>query len=1105
MPNDTKQQPFDTKQQPFIGRVDAGMDSKVILVQHLENLYNNPSQASEQGTGTVQPWHTSRSICGLLPLSHCQRYVSRGAVELELRNLILGENQPVIAGIGGMGGTGKTELARHLAQEYLERRPGCVVWITVSENSPRQVEESIARQLGCTFTHDDTSSERKLSLRAALERAAPLVIFDDVRSKFLPEFEQCLPPCPPCSLLVTSRCRDIPALPPGAMRPLDCMTREEALDLLRGVPGLSEHLAKEPAAALDLCAQCVCHPLALTLAARRLLCRLNDSSTPIAAFVECLKKRLVELRLNSSSDQSSVEANLELSYADLDTLDQRYFRSLSVFDHTGFGLSAAAALWGTSQSEARDVLERFQNLSLVLNASVPGRFRLHDLLLELATLHAGKAGELDAWQRLHCKYLVDAFEAHPAVDFDSASELFHELSNLSRAAAWASDAGEPVLLALLATKAKEWLSITYVAWEQWETWLQKALDLGVQSPRLKAEVLGALGSVQWWLNKSERAEESHFKAFEIFRQLRVLSNEAVELESLGSLQEEKDDLPAAEKSYTEALGLARDAELPLMRAKLLLKIGTIQQTLGAKEEAKNSFLESLSVYDVMKFPLGEATVREALGDFYKGDAPDLAEQHYMKALAIFQESQAHQPAGHAACALGDLQRDGGHLDLAERSYLQARDHYRLAASGLSKVNPNVLQDLRLVAKELGSTDCIPCQRCFLMYRDVIVPFSLATMLQRLGEVQHRRKEFESAAETLMESARYRMAIAEFKLDRGYSPALLSPSLGDSRFPVIAEVHGRVPSEGDVYRLRGCMYLELKDYSSALEDFNHSLGLVPEVGEGYGLRGVTRYRMNDYVAAVQDFSEAIRRQATCEYYVARGRAYFDMKDYSAALRDFNKAVDDEPEEGDNYCLRGQTYCAMRDYPSALHDLAEAIRLQPDDGDNYRLRGIIHSEAGNYTAAVEDLTHAIQCQPDNDDNYTWRGRLYRDMKDYGAAERDFTQAMQRRPDAAYNYFFRGIVRLELENYTGAIEDFTLATQYQSDCADGYYFMRGCTYLRMKDYRAALEDFTQAIQRKPNSGNYYRWRGIAHSRMSNYLAAIRDFMTYCFSVFPRPHRHA
>jgi hypothetical protein len=184
-------------------------------------------------------------------------------------------------------------------------------------------------------------------------------------------------------VLVTSR-RHLSALEEAAVISLDTLPASEAAGLLvrlAGRPGLGP---ADPgvAAIIELCGFL---PLAIGMVARQLRHHPAWTAAGRAAELAAAARR-VELM---ATENLSVAAAFDLSYADLTGDQRRLFRRLGLHPGAEADGYAAAALDGTDLAAARRGLEALYDQYL-LTEPAPGRYRMHDLIREHARALAGR-------------------------------------------------------------------------------------------------------------------------------------------------------------------------------------------------------------------------------------------------------------------------------------------------------------------------------------------------------------------------------------------------------------------------------------------------------------------------------------------------------------------------------------------------------------------------------------------------------------------------------------------------------------------------------------------------------------------------------------------
>ncbi|MET7639896.1 tetratricopeptide repeat protein [Streptomyces sp. NPDC005438] len=314
--------------------------------------------------------------------------------------------------ITGMPGSGKSAVALDAAHRLRTRFPDGQLLVHLHGHTPGWAPKSATQalhELLRPLLPDDTPLPEDLDAlvsrwRALAQHRGLLVVLDDAVD--LHQVAPLLPGEGPTRVLVTSRYRmtGLPGVPTLA---LDVLPREGSVALLRHV--LGEERAPDEADADTLARLCADLPLALILAARRLLSRPAWSAVDLVRRLSGTHRRLPEIR----AQHDAVTQAFEVSYLALSETQRLVFRRLGLHLGPEFGAEATAALCGLSPQETEHVLEELLACCLLLEHA-PHRYRVHDLLREYATTLAeadGTSENRQAHNRLLLYYLRTADRA----------------------------------------------------------------------------------------------------------------------------------------------------------------------------------------------------------------------------------------------------------------------------------------------------------------------------------------------------------------------------------------------------------------------------------------------------------------------------------------------------------------------------------------------------------------------------------------------------------------------------------------------------------------------------------------------------------------------
>ncbi|GLZ42859.1 AfsR/SARP family transcriptional regulator [Actinokineospora sp. NBRC 105648] len=361
-----------------------------------------------------------------------------------LRELAVGGRSAaaVVCSIEGMAGVGKTRLAVHAAHQLADAFPGVRLWVDLrgfdQHHDPVDPAVVLAGFLAALGVPDHGVPAEPRS-RAALYRhllagERALVLLDNAATE--DQVRPLLPATPGSLVLITGR-RSLAGLDGAHALPLDVLPPAEAVDLIATVAGRGR-VAADPVAAARLAELCGYLPVAVALAARRLLVRPQWTVWDLADRLADADRRLARL----STGTRDLHTLFDLSYRALSPAHRRLFRLLGLHPDPDFGADSAAALGELTPDTAEAQLESLVDEHL-LRQAVPGRYHFNSLVRAYARHRARTdetaPGRRDSVARLLTWY-VDAAAA-TRVAFGQTQRLSPALSTRGHPARPGDDAG----------------------------------------------------------------------------------------------------------------------------------------------------------------------------------------------------------------------------------------------------------------------------------------------------------------------------------------------------------------------------------------------------------------------------------------------------------------------------------------------------------------------------------------------------------------------------------------------------------------------------------------------------------------------------------------
>jgi tetratricopeptide (TPR) repeat protein len=577
----------------------------------------------------------------------------------------------VISGLHGMGGVGKTELAKNVARQLKDRFPDAQIAYDLrgasdSPDAKPATPIEALQHIIFSFNRDEKNLPEELSklvglCHSCLDKKKVLVLMDNARDAAqVGPVADALPAG--CGLLVTSRNRFTLA----GMQPvdIDTMSPDEARQLLL------EICSRIGSDADALAEQCGRLPLALRLAASALLVHeyINDLGDE--------KNRLA--KLDRYKDQTSVplgvEASLEISYRLLADDLQRRWRALGVFPGS-FDAEAASAVWEVEKSDAETSLENLHAASMVLWDAQTGRYRLHDLARVFAR---GKRTdeERDADAQRHAEHYLAMLGFSDKIFLEGGEKMKQGLALFDR----------------------EWENIE-AGWE----WAKSRMETDDSAARLCSDYPDAgvycLGLRQHPKDRVVWLEV----ALEAARKLEDRQAEGAHLGNLGNAYSDLGEVRKAIEFYEQHLAIAREIGDRRGEGADLGNLGSAYYRLGEVRKAIGFYEQYLAIAREIGDRRGEGADLGNLGIAYA----DLGEvrkaiEYYEQRLDIAREIGDRQGEGNALGNLGNAYSNLGEVRKAIEFYEQALEIAREIGDLLGE--GNVLHNLADELSEIGRLD-----------------------------------------------------------------------------------------------------------------------------------------------------------------------------------------------------------------------------------------------------------------------------------------------------------------------------------------------------------------------------------------------------------------
>lgn len=668
---------------------------------------------------------------------------------------------PVVVAIDGLAGVGKSALAVAAARASMDGFPDGQLYVDLQGASPGlrplppvEVLGRFLRTLGVRPSAvPDEEAEAAAMFRSMVAQRRILVVLDDAAS--VAQVRPLLPAGPGCAAVVTSR--DVLLGLSEAVRvPLGVLTGSDAITLLGRLVG-PERVAEDPGAALRIATLCGHLPLALRVAAARLVARPGLPLAALADRLEVAQHRLDELAVADLAVRSS----LDLTYRGLGAATRSAFSRLGLLRLRDFPSWALAALLDVPLTQAERLLDDLVAASLVEPAG-GSRYRLHDLVRLYAQEQAAEEpghARTAALRRLVGAALALAERADARLSADFLGVSRHRLARWSlpqaeldrltaEPMAWFErehaflvavvddglDLGVTDLAGCLAASLTTFFQISN-RFEDWRRVQSRALAAAERAGDRRTALklhrgLGELDTIQ------DRYADAiaHFEAARATSTARDPEYEAAVAAGLGYLHRLRGEYEAALRDFGRARQLAARIDNLNGLVYATSGIGVVHLERGRLTEAAEHFAECLRLSRQAGYLPGEAQALRCLGHVARaGREYEVAAARLQAAKEISERLGDRLGAAHAGCWLGEMWvRQGRHAE-ARRLLARCLWTYRDFANAWGEAGTLWVLAVAQLAVGRPRPAYRRAEQAVAVWRRIGSPYWLATGLETLAE------------------------------------------------------------------------------------------------------------------------------------------------------------------------------------------------------------------------------------------------------------------------------------------------------------------------------------------------------------------------------------
>jgi len=857
---------------------------------------------------------------------------------------------PVITGVVGEEGVGKTELARVVAHRVAGAYRDGVLWADCSQQELANVADLWAAAYGVQLAGTQFDG-KAAAWRSLIKDKEALLVLDNVQPG--QEIGALFPPPSRSMVLITTPDAHHAALRAVDPVQVDQFSDDEAMELARWVLG-EKVLGAQRGDAERFFESVGTLPLAVSIG----LHIARDRGWSLAELGQEVERARAIRALGESGARESVGVLVQTAWDSLPSDLQRAFAVLAVFNRgPSFDTAAVAAVLDCDEPEARGLLDRLADGSLLTGVG-ENRWALHPLLRE-AVSERLPAQDV-AWCRMAAHYMqvvgaADALYLRGGEELVQGLSLFdlewpHICAGQAWAAAHAEDDDEAAKLCSGYPGAAVYCLTLRLHRREFADWLEAAVRASHHLGDRQAEAnhLGNLGLAHAELGEMSEAIATYERALELAREIGDRRGEGNRLGKLGLAYAELGRMRDAIAYYERALEIAREIGDRWWEGNRLHNLGTAYYRLGEVREAIGYYEQGLEIAREIDDRRMEANRLGNLGSAYAAlGAVREAIEYYEQALEITRE-------------IGDQRGESnrlGHLGSAYAQLGRAREAIPYYEQGL--VIARQMGDRRMEGAHLGHLGRAYAQLAAV--REAIEYYQQALEIAReIGDRRMEAGQLDNLGSAYAELDAVGEAIATH--EEGLE---IAREIGDRRMEAdrLDKLGSTYAQEGELREAIGC-YEEGLEIARDLDDRQMAADRLDRLGNAHHRLGDVRKAIDCYEEGLDIARELGDRQLEGARLSTLGLAYVALGEVRQAIGCHEQALElarelgDRRAEGNRLGNLGLAYASLGELREAIGYYGETMEIGRKIGDQ-RMEGNALGQLGLAYAALGRMRQAIAC--------------------------------------------------------------------------------------------------------------------------------------------------